>query len=46
MERPKKQQGGPPPPFPPSRGEATDWLASLEILRQVCQDFIDMRLYA
>ena len=44
MERPEKQQEGPPPPFLPLSGEATDWLASLEILRQFCQDFIDKRL--
>ena len=44
MERPEKQQEGPPPPILPLSGEATDWLASLEILCQFCQDFIDKRL--
>ena len=41
---PEKQHKGPPPPFLPLSGEATDWLASLEILCQFCQDFIDKRL--
>ena len=43
---PEKHQKGPPPPFLPLSGEATDWLASLEILRQFCRDFIDSRLVA
>lgn len=38
---PEKQQKGPPPPFLPLSGEATDRLASLEILLQFCQDLID-----
>ena len=35
---------GPPPPVLPLSGEATDWLASLEIICQFSQDFIDKRL--
>ena len=34
---PEKQQEGPSPPFLPLPGEATDWLASLEILLHFCQ---------
>jgi hypothetical protein len=42
---PEKQQKDPPPglpsPFLPLSEETTDRLASLEILPQFCQDFID-----
>ena len=41
MERPEKQQEGPPPPYLPLSGEATDWLAALEIIRHLSRLYRD-----